>query len=61
MRIPIAIVIAGLLLAGAILFVFRWQISATPGVVYELDRWNGDIFICPWNEARPCDRITDLR
>jgi hypothetical protein len=46
MRVPIAIVIAGALIAGAVLFVFRWQISATPTVVYRLDRWTGRTVWC---------------
>jgi hypothetical protein len=47
MRILIAIVLAGLLIACAVLIAFRWQISAaTGGVVYRLDRWTGNIEFC---------------
>ena len=47
MRIPLAIVIAGALIAVAILMAFRWQISAaTGGVVYRIDRWTGNIEFC---------------
>ena len=42
----IAIVIAGVLIAVAILIAFRWQISAATGVVYRLDRWTGDVIAC---------------
>jgi hypothetical protein len=48
-RIPLAIVIAGLLIAGAILIAFRWQISAATGVVYRLDRWTGSVIVCDLN------------
>jgi hypothetical protein len=47
MRSPLAIALAGALIAIAILIVFRWQISAaTGGVVYRLDRWTGNIEFC---------------
>jgi hypothetical protein len=41
MRVAAAIVIAGALIAIAVLIAFRWQISAATGVVYRLDRWTG--------------------
>jgi hypothetical protein len=46
MRIPAAIVVAGLLVATAILIAFHWQISATPGYLYRLDRWTGRVITC---------------
>jgi hypothetical protein len=46
MHIPIAIVIAGALIAGAILITFRWEIVAEHGDVYRLDRWTGRIVEC---------------
>jgi len=43
----IAIMVAGALVAVAVMMVFRWQISAaTGGVVYRLDRWTGNIEFC---------------
>jgi hypothetical protein len=53
MRIPIAIVIAGVLIAAAVLIAQRWEISAATGVVYRLDRWTGDILACELNPG-PC-------
>ena len=49
----IAVLIAGLLIAAAILISFRWQISAATGVVYRLDRWTGNIIACELNPG-PC-------
>jgi hypothetical protein len=46
MRIPVAIVIAGALVAVAILIAFRWQISGATGFVYRLDRWTGHTTVC---------------
>jgi hypothetical protein len=46
MRVPIAIVIIGILIAIAILIAFRWEISAGPGFVYRLDRWTGNVIGC---------------
>jgi hypothetical protein len=45
-RIALAVIFAGVLIALAILIVFRWQISAATGVVYRLDRWTGNIAVC---------------
>lgn len=53
MRITVAVVIAGTLIAIAILVAFRWQISAATGVVYRLDRWTGKIIACELNPG-PC-------
>jgi hypothetical protein len=46
MRIPIAIVIAGLLIATAVMLAFHWQISGTDNGVYRLDRWTGHVISC---------------
>jgi hypothetical protein len=61
MRTPIAIIAAGLLIAAAIVFVFRWQISAAANeggvIVYRLDRWTGEIIACiALLPCRPIDR-----
>ena len=53
MRPAIVSLIAGALIAVAVLIVFRWQISAATGVVYRLDRWTGDIVACELNPG-PC-------
>lgn len=47
MRILVAIVIAGVLIAAAILITFRWQIAVnSDGGIYRLDRWTGQTRIC---------------
>jgi hypothetical protein len=56
LRIPVAIVIAGLLIAGTILIAFRWQISAATGIVYRLDKWSGRIVACELS-GTPCYNI----
>lgn len=50
----LAVVIAGALVAGAILVVGRYQIVAAPGQVFRLDRWAGTVKACnaPLTEAR---------
>lgn len=48
-----AIVVAALLVAGAILLMGRWQIVASPNTdaaaVYRLDRWTGHVELCGVN------------
>ena len=47
MRIIIAIVIAGILVASAILLAFHWQISVGTGFVsYRLNQWTGHVEVC---------------
>jgi hypothetical protein len=46
MMICIAIVIVGAFIATAIVVAFRWQIVASGGDVYRLDRWTGRIVEC---------------
>jgi len=43
---PVAIVVAGALIAAAILFALRWQISGTTNGAYRLDAWSGKIVVC---------------
>jgi hypothetical protein len=43
---PLAILVAGIIVAAAIAFVFRWQIIPAGGDAYRLDRWSGRISIC---------------
>jgi hypothetical protein len=61
MRVPIAVVIAGALVAVAILIAFRWHISAATGVVYRLDRWSGRIIACELSGYTPCYNIGPTR
>jgi hypothetical protein len=42
----VAIILAGLVLACAVVFVFRWQIAANASGVYLLDRWTGHVAEC---------------
>jgi len=54
MGTPLAIVIAAVIIAGAILVEFRWEITpyvAGPtalgsGGFYQLDRWTGHVSLC---------------
>ena len=46
MRVVVAIVLAGALIAASLLIVFRWQISAVPGFIYRLDTWAGTTIRC---------------
>lgn len=46
-----AVVIAGALVAGAILVVGRWDVTQGPTVL-RLDRWTGDIAICYSDDSR---------
>ena len=44
-----SIIIAGGLIAAAILYVFHWEIvggSAAQPDVFRLNRWNGDVVYC---------------
>jgi hypothetical protein len=47
-NLPIAasIVVAGALIAVAILIVGRWEISGSAAGLWLLDRWSGDIRVC---------------
>jgi hypothetical protein len=56
-RVPIAIVIAGVLIAAAILITLRWEISAATGVVYRLDRWTGAVTVCTLGQPIECWRV----
>jgi hypothetical protein len=42
----VAIIVAALVVAAAIAFVFRWQIAANASNVYLLDRWSGHVAEC---------------
>jgi len=47
MNIAIAIGVAGLLIAAAIAFTFRWELAAGPGLsASRLDRWTGRVVFC---------------
>ena len=52
---PIATVIAALIVAVAILFVFRWDVPSTGGII-RLDRWTGNVTLCPGHDPqRACE------
>ena len=60
MSTPIAIVVAGILIAAAILIAGHWQISiAGPGSAYRLDRWTGAIADC--RSGAQCEPLPDER
>ena len=42
----VAIIVAALVVAAAIGFVFRWQIAANASGIYLLDRWSGHVAEC---------------
>jgi hypothetical protein len=60
MSTPISIVIAGILIAFAILITGHWQISvAGPGRTHRLDRWTGAIADC--RSGEPCEPLSTER
>jgi hypothetical protein len=42
----VAILLTGVMIAGAILFAFRWEVSAGSQGTYRLDRWSGVVTEC---------------
>ena len=46
MKGSIAILMAGAIVATAVFFVFRWEVTAAGGVAYRLDRWTGQVTSC---------------
>ena len=61
MNTGIAILLAGLLVAAAIVATNRYEITATgySGLVYRLDRLTGAIVVC--NHGRECQPISEAR
>jgi hypothetical protein len=51
-KTAISIVIAGVVVAASIVFIFRWEVigyrgdSPVNGSVYRLDRWTGSVAAC---------------
>jgi hypothetical protein len=45
MNNAVAIIVGAVVIAAAILIVFRWQI-ASPGATMLLDRWTGTVVVC---------------
>lgn len=43
---PVAIILAGVIIGAAILATFRWELAAYGGETYRLDRWSGKIVAC---------------
>jgi hypothetical protein len=54
-RPALSILLAGCLVAIAILIAFRWQITAAPGFVYRLDRWSGHVNACELSNLNLAD------
>ena len=46
MREMAGVIAGAAAIAAALLFVFRWEITANPGGVYRLDRWIGAVVEC---------------
>lgn len=51
MSLPAAVVIGALMVACAILFVFRWEVAGPAPLV--LDRWTGVVVLCDVPDQRP--------
>jgi hypothetical protein len=56
LRNAVATLVAGIMIATAILIAFRYEISAATGVVYRLDRWSGQITACELSGG-PCTAL----
>jgi hypothetical protein len=46
MKGSIAILMSGAIVASAVFFVFRWEVTAAGGIAYRLDRWTGQVTSC---------------
>lgn len=46
MRYSAAILAAGILISGSIIFVQRYEIVTATSYVYRLDRWTGTVVLC---------------
>jgi hypothetical protein len=46
MAIPASIIIAGAMIAIAILIAGRWEISSGGNAAWQLDHWTGNIKVC---------------
>ena len=46
--LSVSIIIAAVILAGAIFVIGRWQVapSGNPGAALKLDRWTGAVYLC---------------
>ena len=63
MDTPRAVVVAGVLVAAALLFVLRWDVVAAggasgPPVTYRLDRWTGAVTICHYAPGYDANKPT---
>jgi hypothetical protein len=50
--IPVSIIVAGALIAIAILIVGRWEISSGGNAVWQVDRWTGNIRVCGMGSSK---------
>ena len=46
MSTSIALILSAALIAVALLFVFRWEVSSTSTLTFRLDRWTGHVTMC---------------
>lgn len=46
MKIPVAIVLGAALIAGAIMFVGRYEVDSDGPTPVRLDRWTGGVTLC---------------
>jgi hypothetical protein len=46
MKLELVVLAGAALIAGSILFIGRYEISAGDGAVHRLDRWTGEIEYC---------------
>jgi hypothetical protein len=54
LTIPRAIVLAAIIVALAIVFIGRWEISGQGGAVARLDKWTGTVALCRPGMALAC-------
>jgi hypothetical protein len=53
MTTPVAILIAAVILAGTVAFVFRYEATtASVAAAHRLDRWTGKIQFCSFQNSR---------
>jgi hypothetical protein len=45
-RTPYSVVVAGVIIAVALAFLFRWHIVTSDARIVRIDRWTGKIQIC---------------
>jgi uncharacterized membrane protein AbrB (regulator of aidB expression) len=56
MSMPLAIIFGAALVAGAVLFVFRWELAGAPPLL--LDRWTGAVVACGFTSNQRPNKLT---